>query len=75
MPSVVTFDPHVDEDRHSNSTVASTIATTASLSSRIAALTLDFEEKFRENRYDEGIPEEDPFDVEEVVEVTEEELL
>lgn len=75
MPAV-TFDPHlVEDDRHSTSTVASTIATTTSLSSRIAALTLDFEDKFRDRNHDEGIPEEDSYDEEEVVEVTEEQLL
>eukprot|EP01024_Parvocaulis_polyphysoides_P045622 TRINITY_DN4273_c0_g1_i4.p1 TRINITY_DN4273_c0_g1~~TRINITY_DN4273_c0_g1_i4.p1 ORF type:complete len:415 (+),score=69.42 TRINITY_DN4273_c0_g1_i4:76-1320(+) len=63
-----------DDDRHSTSTVASTVGTTASLSSRLAALTMDLE---RES-IGPGITEtegEGEFEEEDVVEVKEEELM
>eukprot|EP01023_Acetabularia_acetabulum_P037088 TRINITY_DN3512_c0_g1_i1.p1 TRINITY_DN3512_c0_g1~~TRINITY_DN3512_c0_g1_i1.p1 ORF type:complete len:270 (+),score=45.46 TRINITY_DN3512_c0_g1_i1:67-876(+) len=63
-----------DDDRHSTSTVASTVGTTASLSSRLAALTMDLD---RESM-GRGITEtegEGEFEEEDVVEVKEEELM
>ncbi|GMH41658.1 hypothetical protein BSKO_09568 [Bryopsis sp. KO-2023] len=64
-------------DWHSNvSTTSSTVATTASLSSRIAALTIDLEDAARKEKDFEELgtfPEEE--EEEEVVEVTEEEVM
>eukprot|EP01026_Neomeris_dumetosa_P054287 TRINITY_DN48809_c0_g1_i1.p1 TRINITY_DN48809_c0_g1~~TRINITY_DN48809_c0_g1_i1.p1 ORF type:complete len:450 (+),score=62.99 TRINITY_DN48809_c0_g1_i1:123-1352(+) len=62
-----------DDDRHSTSTVASTVGTTASLSSRLAALTMDLDRESMGPGITEA--EEGEFEEEDVVEVKEEELM
>ncbi len=78
MPRSTASEEGSEVDRGS---VCSTIASTASLSSRIAGLALDFEDKFRHVHHDQAeFPpvsegEEGTESEEEVIEVSEEQLM